>query len=537
MNILLGLICVASVAFLLRFLVALRVERRRPLERSVTVYTTVHPTLKRTQTPSEANKVTVMTPRSGANQSVRGRAMRIVVAVLAFGLCSFTLHAQQTTDQSNAASAEEVRELRQLVQQLQAKVATLEDEMQKHPPASSPDSAPKTSQPADQPAGVAALTADDRGVLDFFRGTTINLGLDGYYGYNFNQPVGRVNLLRTYDVMSNSFNLSQANLVLERAPAPENGQRFGIRVDLQYGQATETVQGSAANELRPQAYRNIFQAYGTYVVPVGSGLTVDFGKWASALGIEGNYTKDQINYSRSYYFDFLPFYHTGIRATYNFTPKFAVSYWLVNGAQQTEDFNGFKSQNFEVVVKPSKTLTWTSNYYFGQEGRDVVPVLNPGIPTRPTQPGLPEVEVNPAPNGRLHIVDNYVSWNATGKLTLAGEFDYVINRAFSESAPAHVTGGAGYARYQVTPKAAVAARAEYLSDRGGLFSGQTEALKETTLTYEYRFAEGFLARMEWRRDFSNQPFFLTDTQGVLSKHQNTATIGLVWWLGRKQGAW
>jgi hypothetical protein len=26
-------------------------------------------------------------------------------------------------------------------------------------------------------------------------------------------------------------------------------------------------------------------------------------------------------------------------------------------------------------------------------------------------------------------------------------------------------------------------------------------------------------------------------QGVLSKQQNTATLGLVWWWGRKEGAW
>jgi hypothetical protein len=44
-------------------------------------------------------------------------------------------------------------------------------------------------------------------------------------------------------------------------------------------------------------------------------------------------------------------------------------------------------------------------------------------------------------------------------------------------------------------------------------------------------------REEWRRDFSNQPFFLTDTLGVLRKQQTTAGIGLVWWFGGKQGAW
>jgi hypothetical protein len=41
----------------------------------------------------------------------------------------------------------------------------------------------------------------------------------------------------------------------------------------------------------------------------------------------------------------------------------------------------------------------------------------------------------------------------------------------------------------------------------------------------------------WRRDFSNQPSFLSDVQGVLSKDQNTATLGLVWWWGRKEGSW
>jgi hypothetical protein len=57
------------------------------------------------------------------------------------------------------------------------------------------------------------------------------------------------------------------------------------------------------------------------------------------------------------------------------------------------------------------------------------------------------------------------------------------------------------------------------------------------LTLRHRLAEGFEVREEWRRDWSNQPFFLTDRLGVLSKHQTTATLGLIWWFGPKQGAW
>jgi hypothetical protein len=84
---------------------------------------------------------------------------------------------------------------------------------------------------------------------------------------------------------------------------------------------------------------------------------------------------------------------------------------------------------------------------------------------------------------------------------------------------------------------ALAARTEYFSDRGGLFSGTTQALKEFTGTYEYKVADGLLTRVEYRRDWTNVPFFLTNKPGVLASHQDPATVGLVWWYGGKQGAW
>jgi len=58
-----------------------------------------------------------------------------------------------------------------------------------------------------------------------------------------------------------------------------------------------------------------------------------------------------------------------------------------------------------------------------------------------------------------------------------------------------------------------------------------------TLTYDYKLGDGLLVRTEWRRDFSNIPFFLTDKLGNLSKHQNTATMGVVWWWGNKEETW
>ena len=488
-------------------------------------------------------------------------------------LLSFASHAIQGIAQTaDAPKTSEVEELRQMVRELSARVAALEQQAQqlRHPddragsPASTPimqpvaeprpvDPAPTTSsvpphmEATAQTAPTSASTpptppqqnASFPGLLP--GGATLNYVFDGYYGYDFNHPLGRVQYLRAYDVLSNAFSINQAGIVLALDPNVQEGRRYGVRLDLQFGQATETLQGNPANEPRPEIYRNIFQAYGTYVFPVGKGLTIDVGKWSSSIGMEGNYTKDQMNYSRSLFFDYLPFYHAGVRANYKVNDKLALNYWVVNGTQQSEPTNSYKDELFGLALQPTKNISWTVNYYVGQDHPDSVPTSNCG--SAPVQPGLCLKPVSPAPDGKQHIFDSYVTWNKTQKLTFALEGDYVISRLWANaapgrsSAPSHVAGGAAYARYQWTRRKAFAGRTEYLSDRGGLYSGTTQALKEFTGTYEYKVVDGLLTRLEYRRDWSNMPFFLTNKVGVLSSHQDTLTVGMVWWYGGKQGIW
>src|SRR6202453_1676620 len=366
----------------------------------------------------------------------------------------------------------EVAELKRMVKQLQSN-SQAANGAQDPPNAQSAYGVPPQS--ASLSTEQSTLTSQDRKTLGFLRDTTINIALDGYYEYNFNAPIGRVNLLRAYDVLSNSFSLNQADVIVERLPDVADGRRFGGRLDLQFGQATDTLQGNPANEPRPDIYRNIFQAYGTYVAPIGRGVNIDFGKFASSIGLEGNYTKDQMNYSRSFWFDFLPFYHMGLRANYQVNDQLSVNYWMVNGANQTEPVNGYKDELVGVNLTPTKNINWTVNYYLGQEHPDFQyePVGTPGLPEQQGNPFEPIA--NPA-KGKLHIFDSYVTWNASPKLTFALEGDYVIERLQIYSQPVTTDGGAAYVRYQLLPKIAIAARSEYLAD-GGLFSGKPQALK------------------------------------------------------------
>ncbi len=442
---------------------------------------------------------------------------------------------------TNSDSAAELLQLKALVTQLQARVEKLESANSAANVEALPAKAPISVQPstaqiiADQPKNLASLLSGP------LAGTSVNLLFDGYYEYNFNRPIGRANLLRAYDVSSNSFSINQIGVVLENAPNLDINKRWGARVDLQWGQATQTLQGNTINESRPDLYRNLFQAFGTYIVPVGRGVTVDFGKWASSLGSEGNYTKDQANYSRSFWFNYLPYYHAGFRANYRFTDSLALNYWVVNGTQETEANNGFKDQMFGLEIAPIKRTKLTLNYYLGQEHPDVI-FYPSGVPPHaplnlPQLQGIPFQPIRPLLTGKLHIFNNYLALQATPKLSFLLEGNYVISRGALTSAPDHTAGGSLITKYQLTPKFDFAARAEYLSDRSALFTGGVQALKETTFTAEYRVSDEFSIKEEWRRDASNHPYFLTDTLGILKKEQDTATIGLVWWFGSKTEAW
>ena len=178
-------------------------------------------------------------------------------------------------------------------------------------------------------------------------------------------------MLRAYDTRSNTFGIQQAALVVDAAPDVEAGRRYGLRVDLQFGQATETVQGECGQ--RAATRRVSPRLAGVRHLCVSgrrNGLQADFGKFASMLGYETNYAKDNQAFSRAYLFNFLPFYHSGLRLTLPVNDKVSLLYMLTNGIQQTEEFNDFKSNHFAAIVKPIPMVTWTVNYYFGQEQAD-----------------------------------------------------------------------------------------------------------------------------------------------------------------------
>jgi hypothetical protein len=86
------------------------------------------------------------------------------------------------------------------------------------------------------------------------------------------------------------------------------------------------------------------------------------------------------------------------------------------------------------------------------------------------------------------------------------------------------------AREQVTSKAALAARIEYFNDPQGFQTGTEQHVDEFTAASEYKWPQGPLVRLEYRRDWSNVAFFHKGNTSFVDA-QSTVTAGFVAFFG------
>jgi hypothetical protein len=330
--------------------------------------------------------------------------------------------------------------------------------------------------------------------------TKVQFTVDAYALVNTNDPSTRQNSARGYDAKE-GLRLNQGVFTFERTVTSKS--RFGGRLDLMAGTATDTLQGSAVNEPNPGNVKYLFQAYGSVVGP--KNIRFDFGKWASAFGYDGNFTADQMNYSRSFWYNMLPYYHMGLRTTVPMG-KVTVTHYLVNGIQQTQDFNRKKSQALLVGVAPNSKFSVNANFYRGTEG------------------------YFGGDEALLTILDVIGSFSPTDRLTLVGQLDRVHHTPTGRSEPNRVTGGAAYAKFVTSSKTALALRFERLKDPSQIFS-ESPMLHEVTATVDWRPRGEMLLRGEWRRDMSSGSFFPTSVIDRGARDQNTFTLGVVYTFG------
>jgi len=320
--------------------------------------------------------------------------------------------------------------------------------------------------------------------------------VDTYASYNANNPPGDTQL-RNFDTKHQQISFGLLEVALEQKPSAQ--KRLGFRADLDYGPTTDIVH--AAEPGGSEIFKTFEQGYLSWLAPLGKGLQFDAGKFVTPAGAEVIEAKDNWNYSRSLLFALaIPYYHMGLRATYNVNDKVAVAGYLVNGWNNAVDNNSGKTFAFSATVKPNAKFTIVGNFMGGPEQKD-------------------------DSADKRYLWDGTVTFSATPALSLMVNYDYGKDRL--GGAPVNWQGVAAYARYQVLKSWALAPRFDWVDDKDAFMTGTSQTLKEITITSENKIDGGLLARFEFRRDLSDVPFFLKD-DGTTVKGQNTFTIGLVY---------
>jgi hypothetical protein len=335
----------------------------------------------------------------------------------------------------------------------------------------------------------------------FWQSVQVDGFVDGYYEWAFNETGLQ---LRNFDVNHNSFSLNYAEVALTKAVSETS--RGGFRVDFGAGDTANLV--NAFEPAGTDYLKYVQQAYVSYLVPVGSGLTVDFGKFVTPAGAEVIENKDNYNYSRGLLFALaIPYYHTGARLAYTVNDKVSVTGFLVNGWNNVRDNNSAKTVGVSLSVKPTARIGVITNYLVGKEQ-------------------------NAADDGGTrNLLDLVVSFAATDKLSVLGNFDYGHDNVADDGVDWY--GFALGAKYQIDDKWAFAPRYEIFKDADGFATGTEQTLQGITLTGEYKAGGGLLARIEFRTDFSDEDYFTKDSGSMVSTQPSLA-IGLIYAFSSKQ---
>jgi hypothetical protein len=360
------------------------------------------------------------------------------------------------------------------------------------------------AQDPPKPADPAPAPDPDKVTLNFFKGTEIGGLVDGYYLWNSNKTGPAYH---AFDTKHNNFDLSMAEVWLAKAPAMDSP--IGYKVRMTFGSAADLMASSSlrtppdtsyANE---SPYKNVEEAFGSYLAPVGKGLQIDFGKFVTNAGAEVIEAKDNWNYSRSLLFQLgIPLYHAGLRVTYSPSDKVTLMTGVVNGWNDVGDNNTGKSIMASITYKPTGSVSIIENYIGG-----------------PEQPGN-------STDWRT-LSDTVLSYTVNPSLSLMLNYDYTRDTV---STTVNTTQGVAlYLKYQANKWFAISPRYEYFNDAQGApwATGAVQHLQDATITLELKPADNFIWRVEYRGDFSSGAPYVNISNAPKTS-QNMLTLGFLY---------
>jgi hypothetical protein len=312
---------------------------------------------------------------------------------------------------------------------------------------------------------------------------------------------GSENNLRVFDHKANSFSLDLAQIVFQKDPAIGGA---GFKLKLSAGETAKWIHatglGNQPAGTNPESF-DVTEAYVSYTAAVGKGLRFDFGKYVTYHGAEVIEAIDNVNYSRSFLFNYaIPFTHTGVKVSYPFTDTLTATFHVVNGWDNATDNNTAKSYMLNISYAPVEAFSGVVNLMTGPEQPD-----------------------NNRDNRTL--VDLVATIKPIKPLSIILNFDDAQEDHLSASGgTAKWSGFSGIVKYDINDTYSVAVRGESFDDKDGVRTGTVQKLTEETVTVEVRLNGGIILRPEYRHDSSDTESFENGTK----KSQDTLALGVLY---------
>ncbi len=336
-----------------------------------------------------------------------------------------------------------------------------------------PDSTHRTDSAAVHPAATAGLT---------FSGFA-----EASYQYS-THPAGQAIAGHLYDRFQNQFSLDAFDVVADRAYDPRKFDA-GVHAEVLLGQDAAVVQ-SRGLTLGPQG--DLTQLFVTLNVPTpnGNGLQLQFGKFATLLGLEVIEDVSNPVWSGGSQFIFLEdFTSTGAQLSYRFGPRADAQLRVTNGWDAVEARNNGKTVLGRLGLYPDTTSSVSLFGYTGAEEVGNTSALRSGAEA-------------------LLWKKFASSWNGWLQADYGRE---MANPDLPDSAQdAQWWAVGGWVSHDFTPTLGVAARGDYMADMDGARTSGVlgfpvnagQRVYSATVTLNVRAWTGALVRPEVRYDGS-----------------------------------
>jgi hypothetical protein len=305
----------------------------------------------------------------------------------------------------------------------------------------------------------------------------------GYMG-DFNEPSNHLFRSRGTTFRVNEWDLNMAAAYVKKKTSEQS--RWGTELLVQGGKDEEVFgfSATAPNLSNASWMGHLGLANVSYLAPVGTGLTLQTGIFASFIGYDSLYAKDNMNYTRPWGADFTPYLMSGVNASYAVSDKATATAFAVNGYWHLANANHVPSVGGQLAYKANLRVTVKETVLVGPHQANTALSL-------------------------WRVLSDTIVERRGDRVTTAFESQFSTERVDAPGNPrASWMSVQVPVRWALSGPWSVSLRPEVARDSAGRWTGAEQSIVAVTTTLEYRKTYQWanaIVRLEHRFDDSHGP--------------------------------